>query len=161
MVFKHSNGRRWQSTMLNCELHKAFLFFFFFSSIYFIEYPLVLWDKENKVPVFYLLFTICYSVWKASRLLSKINKSVFTISFPMRIAPSFWLLSWFFPKSIWSCSIPFFSRSDLGCTQYSKRGYASDYNIYVYLILLPDLFLLESSMLGVIFGCCYILSRGL
>lgn len=40
--------------------------------------------------------------------------------------------------------------------QYSKQGYASDYNIY--LILLRDLFLVEYSVLGFIFGCCYILS---
>lgn len=33
--------------------------------------------------------------------------------------------------------------------------------IYMYLILLPDLFLTESSMLGFIFGGCYTLSTGL
>lgn len=133
MVFKRCNGSQWQSTMLNCELHKkAFLLFFFLTLFHWISSCALRQGKESSWFLPSLYHSLFYVL--SSCLLSKIkiNKSVFSVSFPMRIAPSFWLLSWFFPKSIWSYSIPFFSKGDLCSMQYSKRGYASDYNIYVF-----------------------------
>lgn len=139
---------------------KMHFFLSFFLSIYFIEYPLVLWDNENRSSWFLPALYHSLSYILSSCLLSE--RKFFTL-----LNLFLWELLSAFDHCLGSlpslCSPTIFHFSVK--VTYAARSILSKVmpliTIYMYLILLPDLFLMESSMLGFIFGCCYILSMGL
>ena len=112
---------------------KMHFFWFFFSYLYISLNILLCFETmETEVPGFYLLCTIHYFIYFRCVCFLRLIFSLFSISFPVRITPSFWSLPWLSPKSVQSYNIPFFSKGDLCCMLYSEQGYASDYNMYVF-----------------------------